>query len=166
MKNYINLLTRDNNKHLILFIILNMILVFTETFSIALIPLFIDFVISPEPILPNYFTFFENFLDAKDKNNLLNFGIIFFTAIFLIKNFFYMLVIFYQASLKKKFNYYLKKKFLKLYIFAPFETMKTYNTSEILRNTDTEAQNYVTNFFDILKFSKDFLLLCAIFFFF
>ena len=101
MKNYINLLTRDNNKHLILFIILNMILVFTETFSIALIPLFIDFVISSEPILPNYFTFFENFLDAKDKNNLLNFGIIFFTAIFLIKNFFYMLVIFYQASLKK-----------------------------------------------------------------
>ena len=35
---------------------------------------------------------------------------------------------------------------------------------EILRNTDTEAQNYVTNFFDILKFSKDFLLLYAIFF--
>ena len=61
MKNYINLLTRDNNKHLILFIILNMILVFTETFSIALIPLFIDFVTSSEPILPNYFTFFENF---------------------------------------------------------------------------------------------------------
>ncbi len=164
MKNYINLLTRDNNKHLILFIILNMILVFTETFSIALIPLFIDFVISSEPILPNYFAFFENFLSAKDKNDLLNFGIIFFTAIFLIKNFFYMLVIFYQASLKKKFNYYLKKKFLELYIFAPFETMKTYNTSEILRNTDTEAQNYVTNFFNILKFSKDFLLLCAIFF--
>ena len=75
-----------------------------------------------------------------------------------------MSVIFYQAALKKKFNYYLKKKFLKLYIFAPFETIKTYNTSEILRNTDTEVQNYVTNFFNILKFSKDFLLLCAIFF--
>ena len=32
---------------------------------------------------------------------------------------------------------------------APFETMKSYNTSEILRNTDTEVQNYVTNFFNI-----------------
>ena len=42
--------------------------------------------------------------------------------------------------------------------------MKSYNTSEILRNTDTEVQNYVTNFFSILKFSKDFLLLFAIFF--
>ena len=141
-----------------------MILVFAETFSIALIPLFIDFVISPEPILPNYISFFKNFLSSENKDDLLNFGIIFFTIIFLIKNFFYMSVVFYQAALKKKFNHYLKRKFLGLYIFAPFETMKSYNTSEILRNTDTEVQNYVTNFFDILKFSKDFLLLFAIFF--
>ena len=164
MKNYFNLLTKENNKHLILFIVLNMILVFAETFSIALIPLFIDFVISPEPILPNYISFFKNFLSSENKDDLLNFGIIFFTIIFLIKNFFYMSVVFYQAALKKKFNHYLKRKFLGLYIFAPFETMKSYNTSEILRNTDTEVQNYVTNFFDILKFSKDFLLLFAIFF--
>ena len=141
-----------------------MILVFAETFSLALIPLFIDFVVSSEPLLPKYFTFFKNFINSENKDNLLNFGIIFFTIIFLIKNLFYMSVVFYQAALKKKFNHYLKKKFLKLYIFAPFETMKSYNTSEILRNTDTEVQNYVTNFFDILKFSKDFLLLCAIFF--
>lgn len=141
-----------------------MILVFAETFSIALIPLFIDFVISSEPILPNYISFFKDFLSSENKDDLLNFGIIFFTIIFLIKNFFYMSVVFYQAALKKKFNHYLKRKFLGLYIFSPFETMKSYNTSEILRNTDTEVQNYVTNFFDILKFSKDFLLLFAIFF--
>ncbi len=164
MENYLNLLTKENSKHVILFIILNIILVFAETFSIALIPLFIDFVVSSKPILPNYFSFFKNFLSPENKDDLLNFGIIFFTIIFLIKNFFYLSVVFYQASLKKKFNYFLKRKFLGLYIFAPFETMKSYNTSEILRNTDTEVQNYVTNFFNILKFSKDFLLLCAIFF--
>ena len=79
MKNYLNLLTRDNNKHLILFVILNMILVLAETFSIALIPLFIDFVISSEPILPKYILFFEKFLNSENKNDLLNFGIIFFT---------------------------------------------------------------------------------------
>ena len=141
MKNYLNLLTKENSRHVILFIILNIILVFAETFSIALIPLFIDFVVSPEPILPNYISFFKNFLNSKNTNDLLNFGIIFFTIIFLIKNFFYLSVVFYQASLKKKFNYYLKRKFLGLYIFAPFETMKSYNTSEILRNTDTEVQN-------------------------
>ena len=164
MKNYINLLTKENNKHIIFFIILNIILVIAETFTIALIPLFIDFIISSKPILPKYLSFFDNSFNSGNKDSLLNLGIIFFTIIFLVKNFFYLSVVFYQASLKKKFNYHLKKKFLGLYIFAPFETIKSYNTSEILRNTDTEVQNYVTNFFNILKFSKDFLLLLAIFF--
>ncbi len=163
MKNYINLIAKENNNHIVLFIILNMVLVLAETISIAVIPLFIDFVVSSEPILPNYFNFFKDFLNPTNKDNLLNFGIIFFIIIFFIKNFFYLSVVFYQASLKKKFNYYLKRKFLRLYMSAPFETMKSYNTSEILRNTDTEVQNYVTNFFNILKFSKDFLLLFSIF---
>ena len=89
MKNYLNLLTKENSRHVILFIILNIILVFAETFSIALIPLFIDFVVSPEPILPNYISFFKNFLNSENQNDLLNFGIIFFfTIIFLIKIFF------------------------------------------------------------------------------
>ncbi len=42
--------------------------------------------------------------------------------------------------------------------------MKSYNTSEILRNADGEVQDYVTNFFHILKFSKDILLFLCIFF--
>ena len=96
MKNYINLLTKDNNKHLILFIILNMILVFAETFSIALIPLFIDFVVSSEPILPKYYSFFKNFLNSENKDDLLNFGIIFFFYYYLLnKNFFYTCRLFF-----------------------------------------------------------------------
>ena len=42
--------------------------------------------------------------------------------------------------------------------------MKTYNASEILRNTETEVNYYVANFFNILRFSKDIFLLLSIFF--
>ena len=164
MKDYVKLLTKENNGHILLFIILNMTLVLAETISIALIPLFIDFVVSDEPILPKYHNFFENAIKTENKKDLLNIGIYFFILIFFIKNLFYLSVIFYQATLKKKFNCYLKKKFLGLYIFAPFEIMKSYNTSEILRNADGEVQDYVTNFFYILKFSKDILLFLCIFF--
>jgi len=101
MKNYINLLTKENNKHIIFFIILNIILVIAETFTIALIPLFIDFIISSKPILPKYLSFFDNSFNSGNKDSLLNLGIIFFTIIFLVKNFFYLSVVFYQASLKK-----------------------------------------------------------------
>lgn len=163
MKNYVNLITKDNKKHIIYFIILNILLVFAETVSIALIPLFIDLFISSDPILPNYFNYFEILLNSKNKNYLLNFGIIFFTIIFLFKNLFYLSVVYYQAHLKKNFKVHLKTKFLKLYLLAPFEIIKSYNSAEILRNTDTETSNYVTNFFNILKFSKDILLLLSIF---
>ena len=88
MKNYINLITKENSNHVILFVILNMILVLAETVSIALIPLFIDVIVSPDPILPNYFKFFKDFLNPENKNELLNFGIIFFYYYISSKKFF------------------------------------------------------------------------------
>ena len=163
MKSYINLLTTGNKNNILFFIFLNITLVFAETISIALIPLFIDYIINPNPLLPNYLNFSNEFTKNLSQLDLINYGIIFFITIFIFKNILYLSVIIFQATLKKKFNYYLKKKFLNLYIFAPFEIIKKYNTSEILRNTDTEAQNYVTNFFDILRFSKDILLFLCLF---
>ena len=74
MKNFIHLLTKNNKKSIILFITLNILLVFVETFSIASIPLIIDFAISNNPILPQYFKVFENFLNDFDKKNILLYG--------------------------------------------------------------------------------------------
>jgi hypothetical protein len=109
MKNFTNLIYKENSNHIIFFIILNIGLVLAETFSIALIPLFIDFVVSTKPILPNYLNFFIDLSNYKNKNDLLNFGIIFFIIIFLLKNFFYLSVVFYQASLKKNLIIILRK---------------------------------------------------------
>ena len=79
MNNFINLIAKENKGHIILFIILNLTLVLAETVSIALIPLFIDFIVSSQPILPKYFNFFEEFLISKaDKTYLINFGVFFY----------------------------------------------------------------------------------------
>ena len=53
MKKFINLISDDKN-YIYLFIFLNILLVLFETFSIALIPLIIDIVISENPLLPQY----------------------------------------------------------------------------------------------------------------
>ena len=60
MKKFIHLLSENNKKSIIIFIALNIILVFVETFSIALIPLVIDFAINENPLLLKYTNFFEN----------------------------------------------------------------------------------------------------------
>ena len=163
MKNYINLLSDSNKKSTLIFIVLNIILVFVESFSIALIPLVIDFAINENPLLPRYINFFENHLDNLEKSETLIYASIFFILIFILKNIYVIGIVTYQANLVKKFSHDLKKTFFNLYISAPFEIINSYNSSQILRNIENETSNYVMNFFLILKSSKDILLFLTIF---
>ena len=57
MKKFVHLFNKSNRKSIIIFIILNIILVFVETFSIALIPLAIDLIVSENPLIYKYFDF-------------------------------------------------------------------------------------------------------------
>ena len=162
MNQYIQLLENKDKKKLLFFILLNIFVVFFETFSLALVPIFIDFVINPTPILPQYFLIHQNLFDFENKDNVILISSILFVSFFIIKNIFILGVIFYEANLTQRFHYFLKRKYLSLYLFAPFQIINSYKTSQILRNTDTETQNYVTNIFLIAKVSKDFLLFISI----
>lgn len=163
MKKYIQLLYDKSKKELFFFILLNILIVFFETFSVGLVPLFIDFIINPSPILPKYFTFTENFIDLENKDKAILTGSLLFIFFFVIKNIFLISVISYEAFLTQKYHFYIKRKFLSLYLFAPFQKINSYQTSQIIRNTDTESQNYVSNIFLILKMSKDITLFVTIF---
>lgn len=163
MKNFVHFLTENNKKSIILFIILNIFLVFVETFSIALIPLIIDFSISNNPILPQYFIFLESLLNDIDKKNILLYGSFFLIILFILKNIYVIFLVAFQANLFRNFSRQIKKKFFKLYLDAPFEVINNYNSSQILRNIDTETSNYVNNFFFIIKSFKDFFLFISIF---
>ncbi|MDC3068629.1 ABC transporter ATP-binding protein/permease [Candidatus Pelagibacter sp.] len=163
MKDFVHLLTENNKKSIILFIILNILLVFVETFSIALIPLIIDFSISNNPILPQYFFFLETLLNEIDKKNILLYGSLFLITLFILKNIYVIFLVAFQANLLKNFSRQIKRKFFKLYLNAPFEVINNYNSSQILRNIDNETSNYVNNFFFIIKSFKDFFLFISIF---
>ncbi len=163
MEKFINLLSKNNKKYIITYIIINIILVFFETLSIALIPLIIDFVISEKPLLPQYLSPLNQLYESLDKNELLLYSSIFIILLFLLKNLYILGLVYYQETLSVKFRYDLKKKFFNYYLNAPFEVINSYNSSQILRNTDDETSNYVSNFFLILKSFKDLFLFLSIF---
>jgi len=163
MEKFTNLVSGDNKKSIIIFVILNIILVFFETLSIALIPLVIDFVVSTKPLLPQYLTPISYFLDSIDKKDTLLYASIFIIILFLIKNFYVLSLNYYREILSLKFRYDLKKKFFNLYVKAPFEIINSYNSSQILRNTEDETDEYVSNFFQILHLFKDLFLFLSIF---
>ena len=163
MEKFINLLSNENRKSIIIYIFLNIILIFFETFGIALIPLIIDFVISKNPLLPQYLGSMGDLIVNIDKKDLLVYLAIIISLLFLIKNLYILSLVYYQESLAVKFRFELKKKFFYYYINAPFELINSYNSSQVLRNTDEETSNYVTNFFLILKSFKDVFLFLSIF---
>ena len=163
MEKFINLLSKDNKKDVIYFIILNIILIFFETFGIALIPLAIDFVISDNPLLPKYLGPMSDLLINIDKKDLLLYMAIFIAFLFLVKNLYILGLIYYQETLSVKFRSELKIKFFSYYLNAPFELINSYSSSQVLRNTDDETSSYVTNFFLILKSFKDLFLFLLIF---
>ena len=151
MKKFINLISEDKKKYIFFFIFLNILLVLFETFSIALIPLIIDIVISENPLLPQYLNSINNLISNIDKKDLLLYSSIFVIFLFLVKNLYILGLVYFQETLSVQFRYDLKKKFFNLYVSAPFEIINSYNSSQILRNTDDETSNYVSNFFLILK---------------
>ncbi len=163
MKKFINLISEDKKKYIFFFIFLNILLVLFETFSIALIPLIIDIVISENPLLPQYLNSINNLISNIDKKDLLLYSSIFVIFLFLVKNLYILGLVYFQETLSVQFRYDLKKKFFNLYISAPFEIINSYNSSQILRNTDDETSNYVSNFFLILKSFKDLFLFLSIF---
>ena len=111
MEKFINLLSKDNKKSIIIYIFVNIILVFFETLSIALIPLVIDFVISEKPLLPQYLSSLDQIYDRLDQNELLLYSSIFIIVLFLFKNLYILGLVYYQETLSVKFRYNLKKNF-------------------------------------------------------
>ena len=163
MKKFVHLFSKNNRKSIIIFIILNIVLVFVETFSIALIPLVIDLIVSEKPLVFKYFNFgYYGLIDLEQKETFFLVSI-FFVLLFVLKNIYVLGIVTFQEILYKRFSIQLKKKFYSLYINAPLEIINNYNSSQILRNTESETTEYLNNFFLILKSGKDLFLFVSIF---
>ena len=163
IKNIFYLLGRKSFFGGFLILLGSLILIFLELASLGSIPLFIGFYIDPNNLLVK-FPLLERFLD-KNFFDLINrsvfLGIILF-SIFLIKNLYSLLYIFfnelYYAELKRKVSSDLLKKYLNLDI----NFHKENNSSLLNRNIILESKVAVSyiNFF--IKFVKDLLLSFAI----
>ena len=80
MEKFVHLFNKNNRKSIFIFIILSIILVLVETFSIALIPLAIDLMLSDNPLIFEYLDFIKYDITSFDQTQIL----LIFGAIFLL----------------------------------------------------------------------------------
>ena len=121
MKKFDHLFSKSNRKSIIIFIILNIILVFVETFSIALIPLAIDLMVSENPLLFKYFNLSNYFSIDLEQREIFFFGAIFFVLLFVFKNIYILGIVAFQENLYKKFSLELKKNFTVYILMHPLK---------------------------------------------
>jgi len=165
LKEYTNLLYRNQKgNEIYYFIFFNILSIFFETFSIALIPIFIAYIIKPEFISYIPIDQVRIYIENLGYITSIYLGVLVFVIIFTLRNMFNYFLIKYQLKLQVNFNYQIKKMFFSLYLFSPFELLNNYNLSEILNNVEEQTTDYVSNFFLIIKFGKDILLFFSIFF--
>ena len=130
--------------------------------SIALIPLFIAYVINPEVVYLIPIDQIRIYIENLDYTTSIYFGALIFVIIFIFRNLFNYFLIKYQLKLQENFNNQIKKIFFSFYIFSTFEILNNYNSSEILNNVEEQTTDYVGNFFLLIKFGKDILLFLSI----
>ncbi|MDA9956156.1 ABC transporter ATP-binding protein/permease [Candidatus Pelagibacter sp.] len=165
LKQYTNLLYRNQKGNEIsYFIFFNILSIFFETFSIALIPIFIAYIIKPEIVSLIPIDQVRIYIENLEYITSIYLGVLVFVIIFILRNMFNYFLIKYRLKLQANFNYQIKKMFFSLYLFSPFELLNNYNLSEILNNVEQQTTDYVSNFFLMIKFGKDILLFSLIFF--
>ncbi len=136
----------------------------SEIVSISSIPLFVGLLINPDLFqskISNYvdISFFQNF----ENNELILFGGISLTVIFIIKNLFLVLLIYYQSAVIRDFNVKLTNKLYKLYLYAPYFIHLRKNNAELVRNILGETSQVISMILKIIVLSRELLVLIFIF---
>jgi ABC-type multidrug transport system fused ATPase/permease subunit len=150
---------------LIFLLFLSIILYFIEFIGIAFIPLVFYYLVSEEKNnfflknLPNYIT--DNF----DLSNYLNIEFVAFLIfiIFVIKNLFLLVVIYYENKVINNFTLYNIKRFFNYYFNQEYSIHLTQDINKITRNIIAENETLKNSLLLFLNIIKELAVISLIF---
>lgn len=136
----------------------------SEIISISSIPLFVTLLIDPELFQSKILDYVEiSFLINLENSELILFGGIFLTVIFIIKNLFLIILTFFQTKVIKDLNVKLTDKLYKLYLYAPYFIHLKKNNAELVRNIIGETSQVISAILKIIILFRELLVLIFVF---
>lgn len=136
-----------------------------ELIGVGSVPVFISFLLNPDELysyLPknDYTTFFS---DKDYSSKVLFFSIILF-AFFLIKNSFFIFIIYFQSLLFRNLNVENSKRLFQAYANSSYNLHLNLNPAIINRNVLNEAQMAALHVDYIMTILREILIIAGIFF--
>ena len=163
MNKFFNLIDEKFKLRIFVFIFLTLLQILFESAGIALIPIFLSFILTPEFISKIPFDFIKNIFLSFSQSELIYYSTFILIGLFFIKSLYIIFLVNFQSKLNSEINISIKGLFFSKYLKSPYQFINQYNTSDLLRNIDEETSKFTTNFFLIIAFIKDLTLASIIF---
>ena len=159
----LKLLFAEDTYKMYLFLVASIFSTFFEVLSLGSIPVFIMIITDLDLVLSkasqiDYLKFILNL----EHSQIVIFGAITLMFMFLIKNLYLWLVIFFQGTLIKKLRGELTNNVFKHYVFMSYEKLINRNPATLIRTIDTDIGNTFAYFLAFLVFIREGLILISL----
>ena len=155
--------TKEFFKSSIIFIIMWIIFSILELIGISTIPLILSAFLDNNqlyqiPILHNFYSSFNLY----DNENYLIYFLVLIIFVFLIKNLFFVFLVFVETKIYKSISLVIKKKIFEHYFHLPFESHLKQNSSDVVRKITLDTGNAITYVISFLTFISQLILFSVV----
>jgi len=160
-----NICSRKHIKYLIILLLGMFIAAAIEMVGLGSIPLFIMIIVDIDILINKFPTFFANdYIKSIRQDYMTVFGGIILILIFLLKNIYLSLFLFFQGKTLKILRTDLINKLFKKYINAPYNFHIKNNPSVLTRNLTQSVSGAINTILSTLSIARESLILIVIFF--
>jgi len=159
-----NICSRKHIKYLILLLLGMFIAAAIEIVGLGSVPIFIMIIIDIDVLLNKFPTFFANdYIKSLSQDYITIFGGIILILIFLLKNVYLSLFLFFQGKVIKILKIDVTNKLFKIYINAPYSFHIINNPSVLIRNITQSVSGAINTILSTLTVTREILILIVVF---
>jgi len=159
-----NICSRKHIKYLIILLLGMFIAAAIEMIGLGSIPIFIMIIIDIDVLINKFPTFFANdYIKSLEQDYITIYGGIILILIFLLKNIYLSLFLFFQGKVIKILKTYVTNKLFKKYINAPYNFHIKNNPSVLIRNLTQSVNGAINTILGTLSITRESLILIVIF---
>jgi ATP-binding cassette subfamily C protein len=135
-----------------------------EMIGLGSVPIFIMIIIDIDVLLNKFPTFFANdYIKSLSQDYITIFGGIILILIFLLKNVYLSLFLFFQGKVIKILKIDVTNKLFKIYINAPYSFHIINNPSVLIRNITQSVSGAINTILSTLTVTREILILIVVF---
>ena len=164
IQDFKNICSRKHIKYLIILLLGMFIAAAIEMVGLGSIPIFIMIIIDIDVLIDKFPTFFANdYIKSIKRDYITILGGIILILIFLLKNIYLSLFLFFQGKVIKILRTDVRNKLFKKYINAPYNFHIKNNPSVLIRNIIESVSGAINTIMGTLSIIRESLVLIVIF---